>query len=168
MFFLVKGPIRSVSVSASPFHPPPLPSFQTGFHAWLKILTSIFVCVCVWLCLSAVVSHSNAVSVAQLNCTFILEPCCYQGWLHCKGYSCNEGRLMGAGTNWHCALIGGFPKYIPVRQQTKSKIANCTGLGCFKSLALYSWSCCALLLQHTVSVAITRWDLKGNSHWATP
>lgn len=101
-----------------------------------------------WISCLIVVFHSNTVSVAQLNCTFILEHCCYQGWLHHKGYSCNEGRLMGAGTNWHCALIGGFPKYIPVRQQTKSKIANCTGLGCFKSLALYSWSCCALLLQH--------------------
>ena len=64
-----------------------------------------------------------------------------------KGYSCSEGRLMGPNNNWHCTQIGGFPRNIPGRQQTISKIANCTGLGCFKSLTVYSWSCCELLLQ---------------------
>lgn len=54
---------------------------------------------------------------------------------------------MGPSNKWHCSQIGGFPGYIPVGQRTNSKIANCTGLGCFKSSSLCGWSCCELLPQ---------------------
>lgn len=37
--------------------------------------------------------------------------------------------------------------YIPARQQSNSKIANCTGLGCFRSLNQSGWSCRELLLK---------------------
>lgn len=37
--------------------------------------------------------------------------------------------------------------YIPGGQQSNSKIANCTGFRCFRSLNQSSWSCCELLLK---------------------
>lgn len=55
--------------------------------------------------------------------------------------------MIGQSNNWHCALTGVFPRCMPARQQTNSKIANCTGLRWFESLSVCGWSCQELLLQ---------------------
>lgn len=47
---------------------------------------------------------------------------------------------------WHWALIGGFPRRTPARQQTNSKIVRHTGFRCFESLAPCSRSHCELFL----------------------
>lgn len=64
---------------------------------------------------------------------------------HSRG--CTEGRPMTASNNWHCPQIGASPMNMPAGQQTHSKIAKWTGLGCLKSLCRCGWSCCELLLH---------------------
>lgn len=67
---------------------------------------------------------------------------------------------MGPSNNWHCAQIGAFPRYMPTRQQTNSKIANCTGLECLKSFyeVGHVVNCC-----HSLSMAVT-WS-EGRRWW---
>lgn len=89
--------------------------------------------------------HDSIVYVTHLNWTTLFSGGLAREQPHRKGSSClTEGRLMGPRNNWHCAQIGAFPKYIPARQD--SKIANHTGLRCFKSLTACGRPCHELLL----------------------